>query len=568
MADRLRKDGKIIESALDHIYVSLDQTTKVTGKKIDISSTDHLPIMAEIRIKVQQEKKAETIKKRCMKNFTQQKWIECLAGKEWEDLGRTENVNEMAEDFNNKVKAALDVCAPWKNIKIHQNYKSGISDETKQLIRQRDDLRKSIHRSPNEKKVLHEQYKKLRNRVTNQIRRDTQQYNEEKIDKAEDEKEIWKVVNQVIKPKEKSQWKLIEEEEVIEDEEQIGNIFNNFFVEKIFLLKSGIDQKYVKEPLEKLRKKMEQKKIKFRLKTVTEKMVYKAMCSLKKKKSAGVDGISQENLVLGAKVLVVPLTRIINNSIANGEFPEMWKEALVTPILKKGDPTKKENYRPVSCLSVASKVLEKIVCDQVTHYMESHKLLPENQHGFRQKRFLVWDLSAAYDTLCPTLFCEKLKIYGFDNNACKWFMSFLTGRSHRVKIGTSISESVKLKSGVPQGGILSPIIFIIYGADMEEWVKHSCIFNYADDTESSCKDKDEQVVLRKLEEDATNILEFMASNGLVANPTKTVFMMLNNKRKENEGTRKITVGEHQIQESKTTKLLGMMTFQRRNYTGL
>ena len=95
---------------------------------------------------------------------------------------------------------------------------------------------------------------------------------------------------------------------------------------------------------------------------------------------------------------------------------------------------------------------------------------------------LVWDLSAAYDTLCPTLFCEKLKIYGFDKNACKWFMSFLTGRSQRVKIGTAISESVKLISGVPQGGILSPIIFIIYGADMEEWVKQSCIFNYADDT--------------------------------------------------------------------------------------
>ncbi len=108
---------------------------------------------------------------------------------------------------------------------------------------------------------------------------------------------------------------------------------------------------------------------------------------------------------------------------------------------------------------------EKIVCDQVTHYMEMHKLLPENQHGFRQKRstmtalssmqqewtknseenlktgILVWDLSAAYDTLCPTLFCGKLKIYGFDKNACNWFMSFLTGRSQRVKIGTAISES-------------------------------------------------------------------------------------------------------------------------------
>ena len=82
---------------------------------------------------------------------------------------------------------------------------------------------------------------------------------------------------------------------------------------------------------------------------------------------------------------------------------------------------------------------------------------------------------------------------------------------------------MKLTSGVPQGSILSPIIFIIYGADMEEWVKHSCIFTYADDTESSCKDKDEHIVMKKLEEDATNILEFMASNRLVSTPYKNLF---------------------------------------------
>jgi len=111
---------------------------------------------------------------------------------------------------------------------------------------------------------------------------------------------------------------------------------------------------------------MEQK-INFSLKTVTEKPVYKAICSLKKKKGDVVDGISKEQLVLAAKVLVLPLTRIINNSIINCEFPEMWKEAL-------------------SCSSEVSKVLEKLVCDQVTHCMEMHKLLPENQHGFRQER--------------------------------------------------------------------------------------------------------------------------------------------------------------------------------------
>ena len=81
-------------------------------------------------------------------------------------------------------------------------------------------------------------------------------------------------------------------------------------------------------------------------------------------------------------ILRIPLTRIINESIEKGEFPETWKEAVITPILKKGDKTKKDNYRPVSCLSVSSKVLEKIVCEQTTEYMEKNDLFPENQHGF------------------------------------------------------------------------------------------------------------------------------------------------------------------------------------------
>jgi hypothetical protein len=114
--------------------------------------------------------------------------------------------------------------------------------------------------SPNEKIIfIHDRYKKLRNRVTNQIKNDTRQFNEERIEKAGDENEIWKVVNEVIKPKEKNQWKLKEGDKDIEKEEEIANIFNNFLIEKILLLKDGIDLKYVKEPLAKLRKKMEQK---------------------------------------------------------------------------------------------------------------------------------------------------------------------------------------------------------------------------------------------------------------------------------------------------------------------
>ena len=582
LADRLSAEGKTIESALDHIYVSQDLEKKIKTRKLEESSTDHLPIIAELENGPEKKKKPRIIVRRSMKNFTQKKWTECLAMKRWEIIGKTEDVEEMAKFFNKAVVEALDECAPFKRVTIKQGYKSGLSQETKDLIKERDKARKAVQKSPDEKKVLHEKYKRLRNRTTNQIRKETIQNNGERIQKAGDENEVWKIVNEITNPREEKKWSLIENGETLEDEEKIAEVFNVFFVEKIASLKENIDKNLVREPLEKLKKKMEQRNLKFSLKTVSEKKVRKAMDAMKKKKSAGLDGISQENLLLGKEVLVIPLTRIINSSISTGIFPKEWKEAVISPILKKGDPTDKKNYRPVSCLAVASKVLEKIVCDQVTRFMEMHDLLPNNQHGFREKRstmtalsamqqnwaenteenmktgILFWDLSAAYDTLDIELLCDKLKLYGFDQLSWQWFESFLTNRKQRVKIGKAMSKPVELTSGVPQGGILSPIIFTIYGADLEEWVKHSKIFNYADDTSSSCKDKEENVVIEKLQEDAEGILQFMASNGLVANPAKTDFMMLNQGKKDEETKLKIKVGQSEVEQSKSSKLLGIV----------
>ena len=90
---------------------------------------------------------------------------------------------------------------------------------------------------------------------------------------------------------------------------------------------------------------------------------------MKEKQSAGIDGLSQDKLVIGSKSLVYPLMQIINQSIREGVFPSQWKEALMTPVLKKRDASVKENYRPVSCLTAASKLLEMVVNDQTSHFM-------------------------------------------------------------------------------------------------------------------------------------------------------------------------------------------------------
>jgi hypothetical protein len=474
----------------------------------------------------------------------------------------------MTEKFAKTVEEALDEIAPIKTFKVRSFHKFGLSDRTKELMKARDQTRLNISsgNSTSQKLTMLKKYKVLRNQVNSSLRKDSVDFNNNRIASANDENEVWKVVNEVLQPKKENEWQLKEGSTTITEEQIIANTFNKFFVDKIEDLKANIDPEYVEDPLTRLKKKMNKKNLLFKLKQITSKELLIIVKKIKKKKSAGVDGLSQEQLILGAATLAHPLTVIFNKSMEEGSFPECWKEALITPVLKKGDPQIKENYRPVSCLPAASKLLEKVICEQATDYLEKNHLLPDNQHGFRQKRstmsawadiqqdwatkteakektgLLLWDLSAAFDTLDVALLCEKLTLYGFDNLAVKWFNSFLNNRTQKVKIGEAVSMAVKLTSGVPQGGILSPLIFVLYVSDLSDWLEFSKVFTYADDTSSSISGKNLQDIIRKMESDAVNVLKFMASNGLVANPKKTTLLFLNNGKIE-ELDLKIKIGK-------------------------
>ena len=124
-------------------------------------------------------------------------------------------------------------------------------------------------------------------------------------------------------------------------------------------------------------------------------------------------------------------------------------------------------------------------------------------------------------------------------------------------MGSALSSARTLTSGVPQGGILSPIIFTIYTADMELWLETSSLFNFADDTTTNNKSESTEEIKRRLEEDAENVLAFMASNGLIANQSKTEFLLLNEKTNPTEKLTELKVGDSIIKRSCSTKLLGI-----------
>ena len=297
-ADRLSHDNQEITSALDHVYITTRDEDQIQARKLENSATDHLPIIVSLRTDIdfrQTKENKPMIRKRSFKNFTQTRWIDALRNQDWSKVCSTNGIEAKTRDFTEKIVRALDECAPYKKFKPRDAFRPGITDLAKQLIKERDKTRKSISKArPEDRPTIQTKYKHLRNRVTNQIRRDTLHQNGERIARAENESESWKIVNEIIKPRTNNTITIITPEGETNIENKVAATMNNFFVEKINSLKTNIDPNLIKDPLKKIGKKMEGKKIQFSLNTVSVREVEKVMARMAKKKSKGKDGITQE----------------------------------------------------------------------------------------------------------------------------------------------------------------------------------------------------------------------------------------------------------------------------------
>ena len=238
---------------------------------------------------------------------------------------------------------------------------------------------------------------------------------------------------------------------------------------------------------------------------VVKRGVWKQLHNLKPNKAAGPDGISPRVYKELASVLAGPLTSLFQLSLDKGMVPSDWKKATVCPIFKKGEKYDPVNYRPVSLTSVACKVLEHIITSHLMTYAEDRSLLHPNQHGFRknkscekqlieliadlttnmdeqiQMEACILDFSKAFDKVSHQKLLGKLASYGISHQLVSWIDSFLTNRVQTVVVDGKESREASVSSGVPQGSILGPTLFLYYINDLPDNIA-STVRLFADDT--------------------------------------------------------------------------------------
>ncbi|KAI8488562.1 hypothetical protein Bbelb_335910 [Branchiostoma belcheri] len=307
--------------------------------------------------------------------------------------------------------------------------------------------------------------------------------------------------------------------------------------------------------------------------------VRKLLNAIKPHKASGPDKIPNRVLKELAGELSPVLAALFNQSLQHGCVPEDWTKAMVTPVFKKGGVHDPSNYRPVSLTCVISKLMEHVLCRHILNHLEKYNLLTTFQHGFRKAHSCetqllltvddlvsahdnklqvdmgILDFSRAFDTVPHERLVSKLAHYGIRGPILDWIRSFLQNRSMWVVADGECSPSTCVLSGVPQGTVLGPLLFLIYINDLPSRLSPGTTARlFADDCliYREIRGQGDQVILQK---DLIALQDWAATWGMKFNPKKCNTMSIT--RNKNPFTWMYEMCGEFIHQTEQAKYLGI-----------
>ena len=470
------------KTCLDHFISSNYFSTKTLKTTI----SDHYSVLLEIP-DAKKEMHDDTFRSRNLKKLKGKNRLNFLfvLDQNLKKIPLNLDIDDLSTSIADSIIESVNKFAPEKCHHPINNSDTWITNSVKNAINKRDKLFQKWVSNPSDEN--HRLYKTQRNNVTAIIRKAKRDDNFKKLGSNPTAKSIYRTLkthkNEVLG---------------LQDYPELNSLNKHFAT-----IGSRLPSKL---PIENLTLNMPANENSMVIFPTDELEIGKIISNLKNKKSHGHDGISNEILKCCSPIVEPYLANAFNRAIEESKFPSAFKIAKIIPLFKKGDRSKLENYRPISLLSSLSKVFEKLLYQRMINFCEINQLFTSAQFGFRSKKscadaiMLVTeymrdeidkkssgqacfiDLQKAFDTLDHDILLMKLYEYGFRGEVNILLRSYLSDRVQYISISGKTTSCQKIETGVPQGSILGPLLFLLYINDIAKCDINCKIALFADDT--------------------------------------------------------------------------------------
>jgi len=584
--------GKTSTTLIDNIFTNSINNDYTAGLIItDLS--DHLPVFYITQNKSPGTKKGQiSYTYRDYSDAAIWRFYGVLHNVEWSQLQLCCDASECYQKFIDIFDPLYNDCFPVKHRvqRVIRNYmKPWISAGIQNSIRTKNRLYKAwiACRSDDACSI----YKCYKNKLTHVIRTAKNSYYVNKFSEIKlDMKKTWglikTVLNNNVQPEEVHKLKI--NNNVVTDTQTVANCFNEYFANVGQDLGKKIPS-CVGNCTDNITQNYSIAESMF-VKPTNELEIMNIIHSLQATKSPGYDCYSPKVIKMAVETIAVPLTIVFNCSLRTSVFPDGLKIAKVRPVYKAGDKLMMSNYRPISVLSVFSKILERLMFNRISAFLNCHNVLADNQYGFRDNRTtslalldlvdkiankleekylsvgIFMDLSKAFDTVNHDILLKKLNLYGVRGNANNWIRNYLENRLQFVQIQNSLSCMMPITCGVPQGSVLGPLLFLIYINDIIHVSKVAEIILFADDTSLFFSDTDVNGLCDTINQELDKVATWFKLNKLSLNIKKTNFILFKTRNSKNLYDLKLSIDGIDIDRVIKTKFLGVIVNETLTWT--